>query len=167
MCHFTTSNRKWVTPGVSIELVLRSSIPSGSRSLEATGRCSAGWLGRRGRWGLRRASLTPCRDQAQPRWESLGGGLRRRTDRDLPHRATASEWASRREPRARPHVTLLTCGRCLDSLPLRPFHQESTPRHRSRKREIRSSFSGSCSPPRLRAIPSSRPLKPRLWRTIL
>jgi hypothetical protein len=61
-------------------------------------------------------------------------------------------------------VTLLTCGRCLDSLPLRPFHQESTPRHRSRKREIRSSFSGSCSPPRLRAIPSSRPLKPRLWR---
>jgi hypothetical protein len=30
--HFTTSNRKWVAPGVSIELVLRSSIPSGSRS---------------------------------------------------------------------------------------------------------------------------------------
>ena len=31
MRHFTTSNRKWVAPGVSIELSLRSSIPSGSR----------------------------------------------------------------------------------------------------------------------------------------
>lgn len=30
--HFTTSNRKWVALGVSIELILRSSIPSGSRS---------------------------------------------------------------------------------------------------------------------------------------
>ena len=41
--HFATSNRKWVAPGVSIELVLLNSIPSGSRSSKSRMPCRGVW----------------------------------------------------------------------------------------------------------------------------